>query len=128
MRWLRKLWGGEAPPPTPVLLRVTDPEGQTPLVLDIEARWLPSGRRVDRSVRTAEGLCVVHWRGEEEAVELHVRGVDCEARVTITRDREDRGRVSELRLREVAPLAPPPALEPATLDAEVPTGLSISSV
>ena len=82
-------------------------------MLDIEAHWLPSGRRVDRSVRTAEGLCVVHWRGEERAVELHVRGVSGEARVTVSREREDRGRVSELRLTAAAPTATPAAMEAA---------------
>lgn len=133
MRWLRKLWGREAPPPTPVLLRVTDAEGETPPVLDIEAHWLPSGRRVGRSVRTAEGLCVVHWRGEEQSVELVLRSVSGEARVSVDRDREDRGRVREVRLAVVSPseaTPPAPSVEPGAIEAardgELTASLSVS--
>lgn len=98
MRWLKKLWSKEAAPPAPVLLRVTDARGKTPPVLDVEARWLPSGRVIARSVRTADGLCVVHWRGDEDSVELRLRGVAGEIELTVERARADRGRVTELTL------------------------------
>ncbi len=104
MRWL-KSWFGAGPPPTPVLLRVLDAAGRPPPVLDIETRWAPSGRRAERTVRTAEGLCVVHWVGDEDEVELRIRGVDAEARLSVQRARRDGGRVREVRLTP----APAPA-------------------
>lgn len=84
VRFLKSLWGRARPTP-PILLRVTDPSGAPPPVLDVETRWRPSGQRGERSVRTADGLALVPWLAEQEEVELVVRGAHGTATVTVLR-------------------------------------------
>ena len=98
MRWLKNLWSPEKPPPSPVLLRVTEPCGSAPGAVTVEATWLPSGRRVAREHRTAEGLCVIPWMGDEREVELEVRTGAGSSALAVRRDRPDGGRVHDLRL------------------------------
>ncbi|MGE0792166.1 MAG: hypothetical protein AB7S26_41220 [Sandaracinaceae bacterium] len=97
MEWFKRLWVRDTPD-SPLLLRVTEPGGGAPIVLDIEAKWLTSGREIARTIRTADGLCVVPWFSGEEAVELLVRGLGCEARLLVRADRDDAGRVHDLSL------------------------------
>lgn len=97
VRWLTKLWSRERPPTPPVLLRVKEPDGDAPVVLDVESRWAPGGHRIDRSVRTADGLAVVHWLGEQAEVELTVRSALGQATLTVRKE-ESRGRTFDVRL------------------------------
>lgn len=99
VRWLRKLWSAEASPPAPVLLRVADPCGAAPGTVTVEATWFPSGLSAARRHRTAAGLCVVPWRGDEHRVELTVRTPAGVTDLRVHRDRPDGGRVHDLRLR-----------------------------
>jgi hypothetical protein len=98
VRWLRKLWSSEAAPPAPVLLRVAEPGGAAPGTVTVEATWFPSGLTFERRHRTAEGLCVVPWVGEERRVELTVRTSAGRRDLSVHRDRADGGRVHDLRL------------------------------
>lgn len=107
MRWFRRLLGSEGgAPPSPVLLRVQAPCGSPAAAVDVRARWLPSGRTTQRSHRTADGLCVVSWMGDEERVELTLR---CElggaAALELHRDRPDGGRVRDVALDASARVA-----------------------
>lgn len=107
MRWLKKLWSPEAAPPAPVLLRVVDREGAAPSTVTVEATWFPSGRTASRRHRTAAGLCVVPWLGDERRVELTVRAGAARRALSVHRDRPDGGRVHDLRLeRDRASRAP----------------------
>lgn len=93
VRWLKRLFAGDAPP-SPVLLRVAASGGSS--VVSVHATWSPSGRRTSRSLRTAAGLCVMPWLGDEEGVELAIRTDRGAAALTLRRDRPDGGRVHEL--------------------------------
>ncbi|MCA9610210.1 MAG: hypothetical protein H6719_35410 [Sandaracinaceae bacterium] len=84
VRWLKGLLSRERPTP-PILLRVVDADGEAPFLLDVSLRWSPSNRCLDRSLRTADGLAVVHWLGEEDEVELTVRSSIGSAVLTVTR-------------------------------------------
>ena len=83
-----------------MLLRIAAPCGSAPREVEVAARWLPSQRRIDRAHRTAAGLCVLPWLGDEEAVELTVRTAGARAMVEVRRDRADGGRVLDLRLAQ----------------------------
>jgi len=76
---------------------VKEPDGDAPLVLDVESRWAPGGHRIDRSVRTADGLAVVHWLGDQDEVELTVRSALGQATLTVHRQ-ESNGRTFDLQL------------------------------
>jgi len=114
VRWLTKLWSRERPPTPPILLRVKEPDGDAPAVLDIESRWAPGGHRIDRSVRTADGLAVVHWLGEQDEVELTVRSTLGQTTLTVRKE-ESQGRTFDLRLGH---------LDPATVDERLQTSAS----
>lgn len=101
VRWWKSFFGRERPT-LPVLLRVTDVDGAAPPLLDVETRWRPSGRRLERSLRTADGLAVVHWLASEDEVELTVRSVLGIATVTVPR-LESRGRTIAVRLAPGGP-------------------------
>lgn len=96
VRWLLKHFT-HAPPPPPVLLRVAEQSGARPAAIDVECTWYPSGRTASRRHRTASGLCVIPWYGEEERVELRVRTERGSAAIEVDRDRSD-GRVREVEL------------------------------
>ena len=100
VRWFKKLWTSETAPPSPVLLRVSEPGGGLPGSVTVAATWRPSGRVVERSHRTAEGLCVIPWLADEREVELEVRTSDGRSALSVRRDRPDGGRVHDLRLDE----------------------------
>lgn len=104
MRWLVDLLFAKAAPPPPVLLRVADPCGAPPDAVDVEATWSPSGRRALRAHRTASGLCVIPWLGDEDRVRLEVRTETGAMALEVARDRLDGGRVQDVRLtpRDVA--------------------------
>ncbi|MEZ4339251.1 MAG: hypothetical protein R3B82_21735 [Sandaracinaceae bacterium] len=111
MRWWKSLWTREGPT-LPVLLRVTDVDGVPPVVLDVESCWQPSGRRFERSLRTADGLTAIHWLGEQEEVELTVRSALGVARLRVPRA-ASRGRTFPIQLVAHAqgePGAPNPRL------------------
>lgn len=111
VRWWKSLWGRERPT-LPVLLRVTDVDGANPVVLDVESRWLPSGRRLERSLRTADGLTAIHWLGEQDEVQLTVRSALGVATLTVPRA-ASRGRTFPIQLVAHAqgePGAPDPRL------------------
>ena len=97
MRWLKNLFA-EPPPPSPILLRVTDHDGSVPAVVDVEITWSPSGSRASRRHRTAQGLCVVPWRGVEARAHVTARTAHGEIALSIDRDRDDGGRVQDLWL------------------------------
>jgi hypothetical protein len=82
----------------PVLLRVSNARGIAPQALEITARWSPSQEVTRRKVQTANGLCLVHWRGTEERVDLVVADGETEVSLSMARDRRDAGRVLDLRL------------------------------
>ncbi|MEQ8891494.1 MAG: hypothetical protein RLO52_25515 [Sandaracinaceae bacterium] len=74
------------------------PGGSPASAVDVRARWLPSGRTTERSHRTADGLCVVSWMGDEERVELTLRSEVGGAALELHRDRPDGGRVRDVAL------------------------------
>jgi hypothetical protein len=82
-----------------MLLRVAEPSGDLPSVLDVEVTWMPSGARVARRHRPAHGLCVIPWLGREERAHLAIRSASGEARMEIDRDRPDEERVFKLALK-----------------------------
>ena len=96
VRWWKSLWGRERPT-LPVLLRVTDVDGAAPPVLDVESRWMPSGRRLERSLRTADGLTAIHWLGEQDAVEITLRSALGAATLRVARE-ASRGRTLPVQL------------------------------
>jgi len=73
VHWLKSLFGRRSTPVPPILMRVAEPDGGAPPLLDVQTRWLPSGRTRERSLRTADGLCVLHWLPEDDVVEITVR-------------------------------------------------------
>jgi hypothetical protein len=87
-----------AAPPAPVLLRVAEPCGAPPAAVDVEATWSPSGRRALREHRTASGLCVIPWLGDEDRVRIEVRTETGAIALEVARDRADGGRVQDVRL------------------------------
>jgi hypothetical protein len=98
VRWLVELFFEKSGPPPPVLLRVAEPGGSTADAVDVEATWSPSGRRAVRAHRTAAGLCVIPWLGDEDRVHLEVRSETGAVALEIARDRLDGGRVQDVRL------------------------------
>lgn len=88
----------KAGPPPPVLLRVAEPCGSAPEAVDVEAIWSPSGRRALREHRTAAGLCVIPWLGDEDRVRLEVRTEAGAMALEVARDRLDGGRVQDVLL------------------------------
>lgn len=97
MRWLKRLFT-EAPPPPPVLLRVADPTGAPAPVVDVEVTWFPSRLEGARRHRTAQGLCVIPWLGDEASARIAVRTERGEAVLEIDRDRDEPDRVRDLAL------------------------------
>lgn len=96
VRWLKRLFN--AAPPPPVLLRVAEPTGSPAATVDIAITWYPSGLTATRRHRTAAGLCVIPWLGDEARADLAVRGSGGAASLMVDRDRADGGRVRELAL------------------------------
>jgi hypothetical protein len=67
-------------------------------MVDIDVTWYPSGLTATRRHRTAAGLCVIPWLGDEARADLAIRGRGGEATLLVHRDRADSGRVRELAL------------------------------
>ncbi len=98
MRWLERLFSRDKPPPPPVLLRVAE-AGARPSDVDVECTWYPSGRTASRRHRTASGLCVIPWYGDEERVHVRLRTHrGSHGALELDRDRHDQGRVMEIDL------------------------------
>lgn len=97
VRWWKRLFADEAPP-RPVLVRVADPSGALLGSVDVEVTWYPSGARAGGRHRTAAGLFVIPWRGDEKRAALRIRAREGEAFVEVERDRSDGDRVHELSL------------------------------
>lgn len=105
MRWLKRLFT-EVPPPPPVLLRVADPSGAPAPIVDVEVTWFPSRLEGARRHRTAHGLCVIPWLGEEERARIAIRSDSGEAVLEIERDRDEPDRVRDLSLYTACERAP----------------------
>src|SRR5690348_9626701 len=95
VRWLRRLFS-ESPPPMPLLLRVADPRGQHLSEVEVQTTWVPSGVSFVRRHRTASGLCVIPWLGEEDGVLVEVRAGAAARSLRVVRDREDSERAFEV--------------------------------
>ncbi len=93
--WSR-LFGGSAPT-HPILLRVRSARG-APQTVEVEATWLPKGSRTQRSVVTAEGLCLVPWASGSQRVALALRADGASASVELTIDDARDGVVREVAL------------------------------
>jgi hypothetical protein len=98
VRWLKRLLGDDIPP-VPVLLRIADPCGTPVSALRVDVEWFPSGARGMLRPWTAEGgFCVIPWLADETRARLTLRTEKGERTVEIERDRDDAGRVYDLRL------------------------------
>ena len=112
VRWLKSLFGRSSPTP-PILLRVAEPDGDAPPLLDVETRWMPSGRTLARSVRTADGLCVLHWLADDDRVEITVRSTMGMAVLDHHRS-ESHGQATRVQLLSTGVSAPSEVLESAS--------------
>ncbi len=101
VRWLKRLFS-EAPPPPPVLLRVAEPSGAPAPIVDVAVTWFPSRLEGARTHRTAQGLCVIPWLGDEERARIAVRTGSGEAVLELDRDRHEPDRVCDVPLRGAA--------------------------
>lgn len=97
MTFLRRLFGGSAPPAPPVLLRVRATSGAIPESVELDVAW-SSGRRERRTVFAAQGLCILPWREAERGVEIDVRALGGRASVSISARENATGTAHELRL------------------------------
>ena len=112
VRWLKRLFVRASHPTPPILLRVAEPDGSAPALLDVEMRWLPTERVMERSVRTADGLCVLHWRAHDNAVEITVRSAHGAGSIVLHRASSD-GAVEAVQLHRQAPQPSSERLESA---------------
>ncbi len=78
------------------MLRVARACGTPVETVRLSTTFHPSGRRRTFDQRTAAGLCMIPWLGEESRVSIVVEDAGRTAHVTVARDREDAGRVREL--------------------------------
>lgn len=101
MSLLRRLFGsfGARPPAPPLLLRVRAGSGAIPEQVALVVTWA-SGRRDQRDVFAAQGLCIVPWRVGEGAVHLAVRALGGRAELQVSLRENASGVVHEVRLAD----------------------------
>ncbi|UJR78981.1 hypothetical protein [Sandaracinus amylolyticus] len=101
MSLLRRLFGGfgERPPAPPLLLRVRAGSGAIPEQVELVITWA-SGRRDQRSVFAAQGLCIVPWRVGENAVQIGVRALGGRGALRVSARENASGSVHEVRLAD----------------------------
>jgi hypothetical protein len=87
----------------PILLRIAGRADETPTTVEIEARWAPSGRRMVRSVWTAQGLCILPWVAGQVSVDLVLRAPGRHASLTLSAQENAQGHALEIEM--LAPVA-----------------------
>lgn len=102
MSLLRRLWSGlgaERRPAPPLLLRVRAGSGAIPEQVGLEITW-GSGRRDQRQVFAAQGLCIIPWRVGESSVVVGVRALGGRGEAVVSARENESGAVVEVRLAD----------------------------
>lgn len=116
VRWLKRLWGGDAPPAAPILLRVVEPTGECARSLSVDLCWAPSGRRVHRDLIPSDGLCMLHWLSTEKQVSIVVRSAIGRNEVTVVRAQNDGAVIALSLVRELpVPMPAPDVARPSNV-------------
>ncbi len=101
----QRLFGDDAGPVRPILLRLDLGGAHCPTHAVVEADWLPSRERAMYQLLTSSSMVLVPWRGESTRVTLTVRAGAHEGRAVVARADNRDGAVVHVALAEPLNLA-----------------------
>ncbi len=89
----------QVPSAFPVMFRVRDASGTLVPRVRLSGVWQPTGRRVEKSKPTADGVCIVTWPKTADRLVLTMSAGDGRARVEVDGRRAEPSRVIEVELQ-----------------------------
>ncbi len=96
--WLRDALSWHREPLLPALLRVREPDGTPAGQVRLSGVFDPGGERVDRTVTTAGGLCMLEWPAQARSLRVQVGAGDTSTELEIQSRRPDPDHVIEVQL------------------------------
>lgn len=96
--WLHKTFSLGSKPAFPALLRVRNPSGKPVDQVHISGVFSPGGHLLEKTLTTANGLCMVEWPAHARKLQVRLVAGDSSAKLEVLDSRPDPDRVIEVQL------------------------------
>ncbi len=96
--WLQKTLSLRSNPTFPALLRVRNPNGKPVDQVRISGVFTPGGNLLEKTLTTANGLCMVEWPARARKLKISIVAGDSSAQIEVLDSRPDPDRVIEVQL------------------------------